>query len=807
MPTEALTTKAIEFGAIHAYQFDEASGDLLDFVGSNDGTISGTPDRELSDGYGNGASAYGFDGSTDYIALGSNILNGASAYTIEFVFVHTAASFDILLYEIDAGGDGVGVYVGSGGNLVLLHNAGSVQSASSAIDENRTYHVVASWDGATIRLYIDGVEVDSDSVATPISTSALAHIGRSSISAASYWQGNIAHLAIYDSALSQAQINELVLTARPPVLRYQLDLSASAADSALTDYATRVGTASISTAQNTAIMSTDTGNGADVWFSSDEAGTLPIDAKLVYWDDASSKFAFDVEITSISAVTGATIYLQVGSKPGGYGTDPYKAAATARLPMATDFDDLTSNGYDGTGSGGITAGGVTGPDGSTPATSGDGADVIDIAEGGTLLMPTAEDATVSGWFYDAATESNIEVLTETGGSTQGVAVEIHDGTLYAIHTVNGTAVVASSSYTAGQWNHFAVVYEHETEIGLYLNGVLVDTTADTTSKTSFGSDPTGVFSDNGNVRHYDGTTTSNLFFEGYIANLGYNDESFSPAEINADYLLQGPTASSYWTVTDVTPGLPEATFDLRSDREVVLSGSDVTSWGNASGGTSPTYSDDPADKVLGFPAIQFDSASSEYLVWDETASVFSGDEPDFTAALLIRAGADQNQTLFSAYDSGSTSYRKLFTGGANNPQFGMETGSGFVNSGGAGTFEPDDPYLVILKSEQGVLTLSQFSIEGSLRGSVSADFSSQASITTDGLHIGATEAGGLPYSGDIFRIRLYDYALAGDLTGDLTGTQLGALKDEMLRPAGGGNIISRFNLAWLRGRRNPALLR
>jgi len=28
-----------------------------------------------------------------------------------------------------------------------------------------------------------------------------------------------------------------------------------------------------------------------------------------------------------------------------------------------------------------------------------------------------------------------------------------------------------------------------------------------------------------------------------------------------------------------------------------------------------------------------------------------------------------------------------------------------------------------------------------------------------------------------------------------------------LLPAGGGNIISRFNLAWLRGRRNPALLR
>jgi hypothetical protein len=38
------------------------------------------------------------------------------------------------------------------------------------------------------------------------------------------------------------------------------------------------------------------------------------------------------------------------------------------------------------------------------------------------------------------------------------------------------------------------------------------------------------------------------------------------------------------------------------------------------------------------------------------------------------------------------------------------------------------------------------------------------------------------FDGSIHRIRLYNTALGGDLTGDLTGTQLGALKDEMLVP-------------------------
>jgi hypothetical protein len=60
--------------------------------------------------------------------------------------------------------------------------------------------------------------------------------------------------------------------------------------------------------------------------------------------------------------------------------------------------------------------------------------------------------------------------------------------------------------------------------------------------------------------------------------------------------------------------------------------------------------------------------------------------------------------------------------------------------------------------------------------------------------VGADRINGNPGSfseGDIFRIRLYNTALGGDLTGDLTGTQLGALRDEMLLQAAGDRTRTR----------------
>ena len=144
----------------------------------------------------------------------------------------------------------------------------------------------------------------------------------------------------------------------------QLDLSAAAFDAGAVGAAITISTVSVGAAANSAIMSTDSGSGADVWFSSDAAGTLPLAAKLVHWSDGDSEFKFKVYFGSVSAVSGATVYLHVGSKPGAISTDPFDANTITSQSGHADFDDLTSNGNDGTPAN-VTYG-STGPDGVLP---------------------------------------------------------------------------------------------------------------------------------------------------------------------------------------------------------------------------------------------------------------------------------------------------------------------------------------------------------------------------------------------------------------------------------------------------------
>ena len=767
------------------WKLDETSGNAIDSIGGNDGTVGAGITQGGEAAIAGGASYEGDGTSISSVKADTGI--AAYPYSMAVWFKTTAVSDTIL----SLGSKSVAEYTdirltGTGQvNLRSLDSGGgaNVNANNAASGNDGEWHlvVVAIESDTSKTIYYDaedGAELTANR-AFPTGDVEFVIMGRPSGTSASALDGHTSEALLFDKALTATEVQSLYLAGRPPVLRYKLELSASAADSALTDYATRVGTASITTAQNTAIMSTDTGNGADVWFSSDEAGTLPIDAKLVYWDDATSKFAFDVEITSVSAVSGATIYLQVGSKPGGYGTDPYKATVDAVAPLASDFDDLTSNGNDGSGFGGITAGGVTGPDGHTPATDFDGAgDYLAFAS----LAPTYDTSTWSmSLWVDPDAYNTAYALRIVGDNSKSIRPNHTTGGVFFSDGKHGVSINDGGGDRSGDgWYHVAVTYDGP-DFKLYVNGAEEESDSAAHIATT-----------------YSNLTLSNVSddFDGGMAGFRADSEARTAAEINADYLLQGSTASSYWTVTDVTPGLPEATFDLRSDRDVVLSGSDVTSWGNASGGTSPTYSDDPADKVLGFPAIQFDASSSQYLEWDEIASMFSGDEPDFTAAILCRVtDVAALAIMLSAGNSSNGEFRAGVTGSS---FFGsIRDDSNNNDSGGGVPLDFDAPLLILFSCKDGELQTLVRNVstgaENTLANTVDVD-----SRTLVYGAIGTQIRGGTPSAyceGSIHRIRLYNTALGGDLTGDLTGTQLGQLKDEMLLQAGGTFNLS-SGLSW-----------
>ena len=202
-----LLNTAKRHSIVAAYEFDEASGNLLDKIGSNNGTASGTPVYGATDQLG-GTEAIEFDGSTDYFTLGSNVLNGASAYTVELLAKVESATDRIWFDERDAGSDGVRIYTSSG-TLYVNHNASSI-TAIGSITTSQWHHVHVVWDGSDVFIYVDGSQVGTGSIATALSTTAAAVIGARSFSGANNWfDGDISHVAIYPRALTATEVGEL----------------------------------------------------------------------------------------------------------------------------------------------------------------------------------------------------------------------------------------------------------------------------------------------------------------------------------------------------------------------------------------------------------------------------------------------------------------------------------------------------------------------------------------------------------------------------------------------------------------------
>jgi len=210
--TDPLTLKTISLGADHSYAFDEASGSLIDYAGSNNGTASGTPVYQVDDQRGL-ASAISFDGSTDLFTLASNILNGASAYTIEAVVnLDATAAAQIVFDERDGSGDGVILFFASGGIPRAIHNgSGGVDGPS--ISAGSWHHIHVVWNGSTLTVYTDGVAGTPVSIATAVSTTVQPTIGRRSYSSAQFLGGDLSHVAIYPTALSQSDIDDLITAA------------------------------------------------------------------------------------------------------------------------------------------------------------------------------------------------------------------------------------------------------------------------------------------------------------------------------------------------------------------------------------------------------------------------------------------------------------------------------------------------------------------------------------------------------------------------------------------------------------------
>jgi hypothetical protein len=169
-----------------------------------------------------GAGAYSFDGVSNFIGYTPQIISSANELTVAgWIYpVAGGSNFRCALHH----GDGTSVgstryWFGISSGNKLTATIGSSSGAGWAAGEtttsviyNQWVHLAASWDGATVRVFINGVFNKSYALTTYQAINSPTRIGASSDGANYQYAGNVDDVRIYATALTDAQVLELYQT-------------------------------------------------------------------------------------------------------------------------------------------------------------------------------------------------------------------------------------------------------------------------------------------------------------------------------------------------------------------------------------------------------------------------------------------------------------------------------------------------------------------------------------------------------------------------------------------------------------------
>ena len=180
--------------------FNDLSGE------GNDGTASGGM-LVVADTSEGGTYAFDFDGVDDEINISSlNNWNDGTEYS--FSLWSLADATGSRWYPYRASGSGANrEYYSNYGNLSYIHRAsngaGSTGNQTTSQLMGTWIHSAVTYDGTTMRLFIDGVEIDSYTV-SPLSAATSLRIGNNTVTTA-----KMDDIRSYNRVLTQAEITHL----------------------------------------------------------------------------------------------------------------------------------------------------------------------------------------------------------------------------------------------------------------------------------------------------------------------------------------------------------------------------------------------------------------------------------------------------------------------------------------------------------------------------------------------------------------------------------------------------------------------
>jgi hypothetical protein len=206
--TASATTPAASTGLVAAYSFNEGGGtSVADASGSGNGGSIGTAAWSTAGKYGN---ALSFNGSSARVTVpDSSSLRLSAGMTLEaWVFPTTVnAAWRDVIYK---GNDDYYLEATSsngrpvGGGTFGGNNGEAYGTANLAA--NTWTHLAVSYDGTTLRFFVNGTQVSSNARSGAIATSSGAlSIGGDALYG-QYFSGRIDDVRIYNRALTQTQI-------------------------------------------------------------------------------------------------------------------------------------------------------------------------------------------------------------------------------------------------------------------------------------------------------------------------------------------------------------------------------------------------------------------------------------------------------------------------------------------------------------------------------------------------------------------------------------------------------------------------
>ena len=203
-PSIVTTNQSLLLDAGYTASYPLVNSIWYDISGNgNTGTINGATYNSANLG------TLVFDGA-DSITFSSvnNIPVGSTPYTLNVWFnANTLGNKGLIGYGNYGSTNQVNAFRLTSGNLTNYWSGNDLSTTDSPITTNTWYNAVATWDGTTRKIYVNGVLKVQDTPGTP-STSVTSNLTVGLTNTTEYFDGKIGLVQVFPNALTQTQITQ-----------------------------------------------------------------------------------------------------------------------------------------------------------------------------------------------------------------------------------------------------------------------------------------------------------------------------------------------------------------------------------------------------------------------------------------------------------------------------------------------------------------------------------------------------------------------------------------------------------------------